>query len=132
MLQRGHTDGASGQDDVRRERDQFRRVFALKVDIVLAPADVDPHIAAFGPAQFEQGLLQRRDPGLTLRIAQGAIHEHADTAHPLGLLGAGSKRPRNCRAAEKGNELAPVHLCPPENTSRAMRKYSRLRAWQFY
>ena len=37
---------ASGQDDVRRERDQFRRVFANALGIARGPAIVDPHVAA--------------------------------------------------------------------------------------
>src|SRR5256885_8048206 len=42
--------------DVRRERDQFRRVLPFAVGIVLAPADVDPHIAAVGPAKLLQAV----------------------------------------------------------------------------
>ena len=82
-LQRRHAQGASGQDDVRRKRDQFRRVLANAVDIVLAPADVDPHIAAVAPAQLLQGLPERRDAGLTFCIVRGPVHEHTDAAHPL-------------------------------------------------
>ena len=63
---------ASGQDDVRRERDQFRRVFANVVGIARAPAGVDPHVAAVGPAQFLQPLQERRDAGLAFRIVRGA------------------------------------------------------------
>ena len=40
-----------GQDDVGRERDQFRRVSANVVGIGRGPASVDPHVAADGPAQ---------------------------------------------------------------------------------
>jgi hypothetical protein len=40
-----------GQDDVRRERGQFRRVFANIVGIVPTPAIFNPHVAADGPAQ---------------------------------------------------------------------------------
>ena len=39
LQQRPHGRGASGQDDVRRERDQFRRVSANVVGIAGAPAD---------------------------------------------------------------------------------------------
>ena len=38
-----------GQDDVRRERGQFRRVFANVVGIGQAPAIIDPHVAPLGP-----------------------------------------------------------------------------------
>ena len=62
---------ASGQDDVRRERDQFRRVSANAFGIACAPADVDPHVAAVGPAQLLQPLQERREAGLTFRIVRG-------------------------------------------------------------
>ena len=42
---------AMGQDDVRRERGQFRRVSANVGGIGRGPAGVDPHVAADGPAQ---------------------------------------------------------------------------------
>ena len=38
MLQRCHSQGATGQDDVRGERDQFGSMFYALVGIVLAPA----------------------------------------------------------------------------------------------
>ena len=63
---------ASGQDDVRRERDQFRRVSANAVGIARAPAIVDPHVAAVGPAQLLQPLQERRDAGLRFRIVRSA------------------------------------------------------------
>ena len=66
-----HGRGASGEDDVRRERDQFRRVFANVVGIARAPAIVDPHVAAVGPAQLLQHLQERRDAGLRFRIVRG-------------------------------------------------------------
>ena len=43
---------ASGHDDVRRERDQFFRLFATGGGIARSKAVVDPHVAAFGPAQL--------------------------------------------------------------------------------
>ena len=55
---------ASGQNDIRRERDQFRRVSANVVGIGRGPTSVDPHIATVGPAQLLQALQERRDAGL--------------------------------------------------------------------
>jgi hypothetical protein len=40
-LQRQHGRGARGQDDVRCERHQFRRVFVGAVGVARAPAIVD-------------------------------------------------------------------------------------------
>src|SRR5262245_47543368 len=49
-LQRPHARTARGQDDVRCERDQFRRVSAKAVGIARGPARVDPHVAVVAPA----------------------------------------------------------------------------------
>ena len=43
-----------------------------------------------------------------LRIVVGEIREHANAAHPLGLLRARRERPRG-RAAEQRDELATGH-----------------------
>ena len=51
--------------------------------------------------------MERRDASLKFRIVRGCGQEHADAAHPLGLLRARRERPRRRRAAEKGDELAP-------------------------
>ena len=99
-----------GQDDVRRERDQFRRVSAnvgrhwpsaQRVSIRTLRPTVQPNCC--------QRLQERRDAGLTFRIVRGCGQEHADAPHPLGLLRARRKRPRGRRAAEKRDELAPFH-----------------------
>ena len=102
-----------GQDDVRRERDQFRRVFANAVGIARAPANVDPHVAAVGPAQLLQPLHERRDAGLMIPDRpRAAGHEHADAPHPLALLRARGKRPRRRRATEKTEKFPPPHVRP--------------------
>ena len=72
---------------------------ARTIDIVLAPACIDPHIAV-APAQLLQDLPERRYAGLTLWIVRGRVHQHADAPHPLGLLRARRERPRRRRAAE--------------------------------
>src|SRR5271169_5141305 len=93
MLQRQYARSATGQDDVWPERDQFRRISTFAVDIVRAPAGVNPHIAAVAPAQSLQGLLKRREGGLTLWIVSGPVHKHTDMPHLLGLLRARIERP---------------------------------------
>jgi len=50
--------GGHGQDGIRRERDQLRRVLAIAVGIACAPARFDAHVAAIGPAQFRERLLE--------------------------------------------------------------------------
>src|SRR5262249_26078621 len=63
LMQRRHRCAASGQDDIGRERDQFRRMFANALHIAPGPAGIDLHSAAIGPAQLLQALLERRDAG---------------------------------------------------------------------
>ena len=84
-----------------RERDQFRRVFANAVGIACAPAVIDPHVAAVGPAQLLQTLQERREAGLPFGIVRGEIHEHADPPHALGCCAraAAATRPPRRRAA---------------------------------
>src|SRR5262249_684203 len=94
------------QDDVRRERDQFRRVFANSVGIGDTPAGVDADVAAVEPAQLREPLQGRRSAGLKLRVVSGAGHQHADAPHPLRLLRARREGPSRRRTAEQRDELA--------------------------
>ena len=61
LLKRAHDRPGGSQDDIRRERDQFRSVSAKAIEIAGAPAVFDPHVAADDPAQFGQPLRERRD-----------------------------------------------------------------------
>jgi hypothetical protein len=51
LQQRPHGRAAMGQNEVRRERGQFRCVSANLGGIGRGPADVDAHVAADGPVQ---------------------------------------------------------------------------------
>ncbi|MGB3658984.1 MAG: hypothetical protein WBA14_13765, partial [Pseudolabrys sp.] len=82
LQRRPHGHGAMGQDEVRRERGQFRRVSANGGCIRGGPAGVDLHVAADGPARVLQRLQERPDPGLKFRIVRGCGQEHADAPHP--------------------------------------------------
>src|SRR4030095_6311537 len=55
------------------------------------------------------GSAERCHAVLTLRIVGRVRHEHADAPHPLALLRARRQRPRDRRAAEQRDELAPLH-----------------------
>src|SRR5262249_37490211 len=68
-----------------------------------------PHVAALGPPQQRQPLLERPHAGLIFRIVRGGGQQHADAPHHVGLLRARRQRPRYRRAAEKRDELAAVH-----------------------
>jgi hypothetical protein len=98
-----------GEDDVWRERDQFRRVSAKVVGIGRGPAGVDPQVAAVGPAQLRQALQKRRHAGLIFRIIRGRGHQHADAPDPLALLRACREWPHGRRASEHRDELAASH-----------------------
>src|SRR6516164_879096 len=117
-LQRRHALGATGQHDIRGERDQFRRVLALVFDIVLAPARVDPRVATLAPAQLLQDLLERRDTYLTLWIVSRHVHEHANAPPALRLLRTHRERPHR-HAAEQRDELAPSHSITSSAVSRS-------------
>jgi hypothetical protein len=108
LLQRAHAGAARGQDDVRRERDQFRRIAAKALGIAGRPACVDPHVAPVGPAQLLQCLDKCYEAGLPCGIICGQSHENTDPPHPIALLRVRRQRPR--RRGSNGNnfdELAP-------------------------
>src|SRR5262245_3104603 len=109
MLQRRYARRAARQDNVWRERDQFCRIFARAVDIILAPAGVDANITAIAPAQVFHSLLERYEAGSAVRIVRGSVHEHADESQLLRLLRARSEPPRR-RHTENLDELAPPHV----------------------
>ena len=90
-----------GQDDVGRERGQFRRVPANLGGIGRGPAGVDAHVAADGPARLLQALMKCRNAGLHSGIVRGCGDQHADKAHPLGLLRSPPSLGQSHRAAEQ-------------------------------
>ena len=97
----------SSHDDVRRERDQFRRVSAKVVGIGRGPARVDPHVAAVGPAQLRQRLAGTPRCGPVIPASSAAEAMRTPMRRiPLGLLRARRERPRRRRAAEQRDELA--------------------------
>src|SRR5262245_41549296 len=96
------------QDDVRGEGNQFCRVSTSVLGIACGPAIVDAHVPAVGPAKFLQPLHERREAGLTFRIARGQRMEHAYAPYPLALLRARRERPSR-RAANQLDERAPSH-----------------------
>src|SRR5262249_61572649 len=63
LEQRPHARAARGQDDVRGERDQFRRVSATAVGIGRAPTVVSPPGATVRPAQLLKPPRRHADAG---------------------------------------------------------------------
>src|SRR5262249_30937025 len=109
LLQRRHCRARGGQDDIRCEREQFRRVPATAVGIDRAPTVVDPHVTTGGPAPWRQPWRQRGAAGRSIVVGGGEVHQYAAAPHPLALLRAHRERPRDRRAADERDELAPLH-----------------------
>jgi hypothetical protein len=82
------------------------------VGLILAPTDVDLHIAPLAPPQLLQALPKRREPGLTFRIVRSPVHEDANPAHVLGLLRACRERPCD-RNSNNFDEISPAHVTTP-------------------
>src|SRR5262245_3765969 len=89
----------------------FRSLFGISVKgtgVARAPAVVDLHVPADGPAQLLQPLMESREARLSFRIVGGEVHKHADTPHAFRpFLRARRYRPRR-RAANQLDELAAV------------------------
>ena len=69
-------------------------------------AIVDVNIAALGPSMLLEFLLEC----LYVWIVEG--DEHADMPNAVRLLRTRRERPRDRRAADQRDELAPFHACP--------------------
>jgi hypothetical protein len=111
-LQQGRHGRAStgSQDEVRRKSGQFGCVFAKLLGIGGGPADVDPHITALGPTQLRQCLSKHHYPGLKFRIVLGCCDKQANGSHPVRMLGASGKRPRDRGPTQCTEKLAPPHV----------------------
>src|SRR4029079_1507819 len=104
-----------GRDDVGRERDQFRRLFANGGWLRGTPAVLNLQVAADGPARLLQHLQEPHDPVLKFRIIRVGGQEYSDAPHTLGLLGPYRERPSRHCTAENCDELAPLHVPPPKD-----------------
>src|SRR2546423_5369176 len=99
---------AVGHDDIRPERDQFCDVLTDAIGVDPGRAIIDPHIAAYSPAQRLQRVLERRMAGYRFRIIACEELKHADAPHLIGLLRARTERPRR-RTTQQSYEIAPSH-----------------------
>src|SRR5262249_9073434 len=71
LQHRSYGRGAIGEDDVRRERDQFGRVSAIEFGIAWTPAIVNSYVAADRPTQLLQRPQECRIARLSLLIVRG-------------------------------------------------------------
>src|SRR5262249_30258230 len=101
--------GPSCEDDIHLEADEFGCDLAIALVASLRPAILDSDGAAVDPAKFTQPLHEGRGPRIP--VQRRAPPQKAD-GRQLRLLPARRKRPC-CYAAEKSDELAPLHLLTP-------------------
>src|SRR5262249_19685615 len=101
--------GRSCQQHVGLQTDELFCKCAQQIDVAGAPTHVDPHIAAFGPAELGKMPREFREQRLTFWIGRGKIHEHADPPNLIGPLRVRRERPCRRRAAEKRDKFAPPH-----------------------
>jgi hypothetical protein len=110
--QRREHRGPIADQDIRRQRRELRRMGPNAIEIAGRPAIVDAEVATVRPTQIRERLAEGRDARLSLRIALGHPHQHADAPHAVARLRAGDKRPKARRrgsAAEQRYEVAPSH-----------------------
>src|SRR5262245_31170865 len=100
---------ASGKNDIRGRGNQLSGVSAKNGSIAGSPAIVDANVAALNPSQLAPRRFECPDAQQCFCIACAKAHNHADSSYPLALLRASRERPRQRRAAEEGDELAPLH-----------------------
>src|SRR6516162_9141938 len=87
---------------------------------ICRPAELDPRIAAVGPAQLLETLQECSVTGLRFPVVRSQAHYDADAPHALALLRARRERPGDrCRAAEQRDELAAPELSVHSITSSA-------------
>src|SRR5262252_1214022 len=115
LQQRSHCRASCGLNDVWREGNQFRHIFANAIGISRAPTYVESDVAAVRPTQLLKRLQESCVAGLDVRVVSGAAVEHADASYASILLCGRRGRPSHRssrRAAEKPNEIAPSHMPP--------------------
>src|SRR6516225_2113717 len=97
LPQRRDRRGRRCQDCVRRQADQLRGIGRRQSWIAGGKSVVDLDILALDPPETPEGLREGVDTCPSKRVVLAESHQHADTAHPLRLLGV------------PGDEPAPSH-----------------------
>jgi len=87
------------------QADQLIRDLSYPIDVIAAPPEVHPQVAAIGPTQARKCLRERRDGRPRPGIVFVARQKHADAPHAVALLRVRRERPGH-HAAEKGDEIA--------------------------
>jgi hypothetical protein len=64
---------------------------------------------------LRQGLQERAEAGLILRIVCRRWQDHADAPHALGLLGVDKKRPHRRSSSKRDEVAAAAYAAPAKN-----------------
>jgi hypothetical protein len=77
------------EDHVGLQIDQLFSVHARPIDVGTCPTNVQPHIAAVGPAQLPKPLHELGQVGFCLRIVFVERRQHADPPHAIARAASG-------------------------------------------
>src|SRR5262249_13304657 len=80
LQQRRQNGRAGGENDVRRERDQFCSIFADPHRVARGPTDVDLHVATLAPTELLKSLAKCCQPAQRLLVIVSPRQQHADPA----------------------------------------------------
>ena len=83
--QRSDTGAGPGHQDLRVERDEFRRIPFVERWVAASPAPVDPQIPTIVPIERAEPLHQGGGALLPHKVVW-ASQEHAEAAHPVARL----------------------------------------------
>jgi hypothetical protein len=78
------------EDHIRLQRNQLFREHLKLICLTGRKASIDASIAILRPSELLETLPESRDARLHVQVVLGGTHQHADTAHSLGLLRADS------------------------------------------
>jgi hypothetical protein len=112
-LDRGQRECALGQDHIRLHGGEFRRVAAYVIEISGAPTYIDSQAGSVLPAKLLQPVQECRYVAPPLPIIVGETHQDTNSPKADCLLRPRVERPSGNRFAEKGDEVAPLHVLMP-------------------
>src|SRR5436190_12486129 len=85
--------------------------------IPTAPAKINLDVAALLPTEHLKPLPKNGDALLSIGIAFGDRHQDTEPPHPVWLLCVRPQRQTGCRAADKSDEVSPLHVSPQARTT---------------
>ena len=119
--------GTDRDDHGRLPFDQVRGQRWQPSKLPLTPAEGDLNVLAVDMTGFAQALVERCDE--MRQLARRPVGEKPDHRQRR-LLRAHSKRPRDGRAAEQRDEIAPFHGLPPDRPELCCHGARRASRWE--